>query len=77
MYSVVDPIYEAIVVVGYLCILVRWIIYHIDTLGSYHLLPWWYFRSAVVVSDGRFAASLCFNDALHDHFIVLFAGTFL
>ena len=42
MYSVVDPTYKAIAVAGYLCILVRWIIYHIDTLGSCHLLPWWF-----------------------------------
>ena len=36
MYSVVDPTYKAIAVAGYLCISVRWIIYHIDTLGSCH-----------------------------------------
>ena len=35
-YSVVDSTYKAIAVVGYLCISVRWIIYHIDTLGSCH-----------------------------------------
>ena len=40
-YSVVDPTYKAIAVAGYLCISVRWIIYHIDTLGSCHL-PWWF-----------------------------------
>ena len=42
MYSVVDPTYKAIAVAGYLCISVRWIIYHIDTLSSCHLLPWWF-----------------------------------
>ena len=32
MYLVFDPVYKAIAMVGYLCILVRWVIYHIDTL---------------------------------------------
>ena len=64
MYSVVDPIYKAIVVAGYLCISVRWIIYHIDTLslclhgGS---------SDHQFLSDDRFVASSCFSDALHDH----------
>ena len=38
-YSVVDPTYKAIAVAGYLCISVRWILYHIDTLSSCLLLP--------------------------------------
>ena len=56
--------------VGYLCILVRWIIYHIYTLlGVSTLLAIFYFSGGS--SDQQlllteFAASSCFNDVLHD-----------
>ena len=53
MYSVVDPIYKVIAVAGYLCISMRWIIYHIDTLGSCHLLPWWFSSYQQFLSDDR------------------------
>ena len=49
---------------GNLCVLVRRIIYHIDTLSSCLLLPWRFFRSTVSFLT-EFATSSCFNDSLH------------
>ncbi len=69
MYSVVDPMYKAIVVAGYLCISVRWIIYYIDILGLCLLLPWRFFRSAVWQILQLLHASMML---LHDHSLFLF-----
>ena len=57
MYSVIVPMYQVDVVARYLCILVRWIIYHIDTL----LL----FPTLVSIFHVRLISSLGFGVSCH------------
>ena len=76
MYSVVDPTYKAIAVAGYLCISVRWIIYHIDTLGSCHFLPWWFSsdqQSLFLMADLRLLHASVMQ-LFHDHLLVPVCG---
>ena len=47
MYLVFVPMYQAITVARYLCILVRWIIYHMDTLSFLFWKPLKYLPSLI------------------------------
>ena len=79
MYLVVDPIYKVIVVASYLCISVRWIIYHIDTLDSCHLLPWWFSSDqqfSFLMADLRLLHASVMQ-LLHDHLLVPVWGNIL
>ena len=60
MYSIFILMYEADVVVDYLCISVRWIIYHIDTLL---LVP-----TLVVAFHVRLISSSGFGVSCHLYF---------
>ena len=78
MYLVFDPIYQEIATDGYLCILVRWIIYHIDillfiptlvtTLVEVFQISSYFWQS--------FAPSTYFSGVLHEHLLFLSSGTF-
>ena len=75
MYSVVDPTYKAIAVACYLCISVRWIIYHIDMLGSCYL-PWWFSSDQqflFLMADLRLLHASVMQ-LLHDHFLIPVCG---